>query len=183
MNWILGALTGLSVIIAVFYRELMSKKTWVDPELHMPLEPLQQPEIAPPSPVPPIKPVPVEPKPDYVTALAHAIQSYEGFYPNSRSYRNQNPGNLRFASQPHTIGKDDKGFAIFDSYEHGLDALKTLIVNAATGKSKVYHPDMTLNEFMAVYAPITDDNDPVAYANWLSVKVGISSSTLIKNLV
>jgi hypothetical protein len=41
----------------------------------------------------------------------------------SRSFRNKNPGNLKWAGQAKAIGHDDKGFAIFATTQDGMDAL------------------------------------------------------------
>lgn len=124
-----------------------------------------------------------EPKRDFITDLAHAIQSYEGFYPGSRSYRNMNPGNLKYLKQPHTVGHDDKNFATFDSYEHGLQALKTMLRNACTGVSRVYHPEMDLLAFFNTYAPSSDNNNPDAYAKWVAKHMEIPPSTRLRELV
>ena len=54
-----------------------------------------------------------------------------------QSYRNNNPGNIEygeFAKSCGANGQDDKGFARFESYLDGFNALKALIVGAATGK-------------------------------------------------
>lgn len=79
-----------------------------------------------------------------------AIQTHEGWsepstkYPTgTRSYRNNNPGNIKygsFAQSCGAIGKDDKGFAKFPDYLDGFNALKSLVRNAATGKMRSYKP-------------------------------------------
>jgi hypothetical protein len=122
-------------------------------------------------------------KKDYIEIWAKAIQENEGWYPGSRSYRNSNPGNFRFCGQYTAIGKDDKNFAIFPSYEVGFAHLKKVLTNACTGKSQVYKPEMTIAQFFSIYAPAFDFNDPTAYAKFVSSKLGLPITTPIKNLL
>lgn len=111
-----------------------------------------------------------------------AIQKYEGFYPGSRSYRNNNPGNLYYASQQGTVGRDEKGFAVFDTYGNGYKALKNQIRLAISGKSKYYKPDMSIIDFFSVYAPYHDSNDPYSYALFVARETGLDPQTKIKDL-
>ena len=62
--------------------------------------------------------------------LADAIQEHEGWTAphqglprGSVAYRNNNPGNLKYVGQRSAIGKDERGFAIFPSYDSGRGAL------------------------------------------------------------
>ena len=116
---------------------------------------------------------------------ALATQTFEGWFPGSRSYKNNNPGNIRytgiFASM--AIGKDDKNFCVFSSYEKGLDALKTLLTRAAKGLSSVYRPDDTLLQFYQKYAPASDNNHPETYARAIAKRIGVTIETKIKNLI
>lgn len=105
-----------------------------------------------------------------------AIKEMEGAKPE----RN-NIGNLRFVGQKYAV--DDNGFCKFDTYEHGYEALKSLIVNACTGKSKVYKPTMTLLEFYETYAPSADNNSPSNYARFVAKKIGCEITTIIKTLI
>ena len=71
-----------------------------------------------------------------------AIQKHEGYYEGSRSYRNKNPGNLKYIGQAGSIGKDSGGFAIFGSLEDGRNALKNDILakigGSPTNNNKTY---------------------------------------------
>jgi hypothetical protein len=63
-------------------------------------------------------------------SVADAIQKQEGFYPGSRSYRNNNPGNIKlgsFAKQYGATEADDQGHAIFPDYALGRAALEALL--------------------------------------------------------
>lgn len=116
---------------------------------------------------------------------ALAIQLFEGYFKGSRSYKNNNPGNLRYSGifAAMAIGKDDKNFCVFETYEKGLDALKTLLKRAATGLSSVYKPDDTLLQFYGKYAPSSDGNHPLSYATYIAKRIGVTVDTKIKELI
>ena len=122
-------------------------------------------------------------KQDRLTLWAEAIKRHEGWFPGSRSQRNQNPGNFKYVGQFKAIGKDKDNFAIFPDYETGWAHLRKVLTNAATGKSKVYNPEMTLVEFFEKYAPSFDDNDPQRYANEVAKYIGVEPITKIKELL
>lgn len=121
-----------------------------------------------------------EPKRNFIIAWANAIQSFEGWYVGSRSYRNNNPGNLRYSSLQ--IGMDG-GFAFFKDYDTGFLALRTLLINAATGKSTIYNPNMTLLDFYNKYAPSSDGNYPHAYAAYVAKKMDVGMDEKIGTFV
>lgn len=131
-------------------------------------------------------------KEDLLTKWALTIQSHEGYFaPNkmhplgTRSWRNRNPGNIRFRGTfaKMATGKDDKDFCIFPSYEVGLEALKLLLKNAATGKSSLYKPSDTLVQFFSRYAPANDGNNPHVYALEVAKKLGVPVDTPISKLI
>lgn len=125
---------------------------------------------------------PAKPKESKLIPFCLAIQSFEGYYPNSRSFNNRNPGNIRYIGQKAAIGQDHSGFCIFPTYEIGFQALKDLIIAACSGKSRVYSPDMTLLSFFSKYAPTSDNNDPNAYANFVAKKIGELPTFRIRDL-
>lgn len=98
----------------------------------------------------------------------------------SKSYRNCNPGNLRWSPfmKPQTEG----GFAVFDTYEDGFKALVYQLQIAVDGRSRVYKPSMTLLEFFNVYAPSGDNNFPKVYAEFVAKRMGITVDTIISTL-
>ena len=118
-----------------------------------------------------------------ITAFCKAIQNHEGWFEGSRSWRNNNPGNLRYCSQALAINFDDKNFAVFANYNDGFTTLKNMIRNAAGGKSKVYKPTMTIADFFKVYAPAEDNNDPDAYAKAVAKAINADISMQIKELL
>jgi len=52
--------------------------------------------------------------------FCEAIKEHEGWYPGSRSYRNKNPGNIKYIGQKRAVGQDSGGFCIFETYTDGL---------------------------------------------------------------
>ena len=118
-----------------------------------------------------------------INAWAEAIKEYEGWSVGSRSFRNNNPGNLRYAFQFGTTGKDKNSFAIFATYEDGWKALVNQLTIAANGKSRVYKPDMSLMDFFQIYAPASDSNEPKSYALFVARKLGVEPTILIKELL
>lgn len=116
---------------------------------------------------------------DVFVTMAYAMRQFEGWKPDSRSERNNNPGNLKFAGQPGAIGQDETGHAIFDSYESGWKALLTQIMIAFTGESKIYSPENTLYEFFAKYS----QRNQKAYAEYVAQRLGVSPQTKLKDLI
>lgn len=119
---------------------------------------------------------------DRILRFAEAIKRHEGWFVGSRSYRNNNPGNYKFVGQHKALGADPQGFAIFRTYDDGWNYLITMLTNAATGKSRVYTPTMSLYDFFRVYAPSSDNNDPDRYAEVVAKHIGVSPRTLIREL-
>ena len=104
-----------------------------------------------------------------LSTVAQTIQQIEGWFPGSVSYRNNNPGNLKYAGQPGAIGQDAAGFAIFSSYDAGLQALNNQItLDASRGES--------ISDFTAKYAPAADQNNPTSYAAQIASATGLSVS-------
>jgi hypothetical protein len=92
---------------------------------------------------------------------AHA--QLEGFYPGSKSYRTNNPGNVGTygsGANSHTTS--------FPTLAEGIQAQYNKVLGPAlNGTSKYYKPDNKLIEYLYHYAPPTDGNDPIAYAAFI----------------
>jgi hypothetical protein len=132
-------------------------------------------------------------------AWANAIKRHEGFYPGSRSYRNNNPANMRFAewmrSDLKAIGKDKDNFAIFKTYEDGWQALLKFLEYAQSDLLRPYKGNPTLFEFYAGridpatglreggYAPESDGNNSNRYAQDVADRIGVTIDTRIKSIV
>ncbi|MBP9771452.1 MAG: hypothetical protein KBD16_00795 [Candidatus Pacebacteria bacterium] len=111
-----------------------------------------------------------------------AIRDFEG-KPGDLNYRNNNPGNCKFSTKGYAaiyghVGKDKKGFAIFKDYETGWLYLKNLV------REKVRkNPNQTILDFMKVYAPASDNNPTVAYADNIAKKLGVTRDYPMKLIV
>lgn len=100
--------------------------------------------------------------------VADKIQSIEGWYPGSVSYRNNNPGNLRYPTP--ILGAtsvDQNGFLVFPDYATGRAAEEHQItLDASRG--------MSILDFTNKYAPASDSNDPSSYAASIADASGVS---------
>jgi hypothetical protein len=111
-----------------------------------------------------------------IDTMAAAIQNFEGGKPGDRNMRNNNPGNIRWASGlPQWLidlgatGKDSADHVIFSTYQQGLDTLKRQLRMAFTGSSSVYSPAMSLYEFFGKYAEANQQ----PYAEYVASELGV----------
>lgn len=117
-------------------------------------------------------------------AVATAIQNHEGYYPGSVSYRNNNPGNLKYAGQPGATGADARGFAIFPDFATGFQALKNQLALDASR-----NPDWTLTQFFSKYLggnpyspETTGQGNPFSYAADVAKQLGVAVNATIGSL-
>jgi hypothetical protein len=108
----------------------------------------------------------------FLTDLALAHQKHEGWYPGSLSQRNNNPGNLRLTlnqRQVYHAVPGDNNFARFPSYQVGLQALMDDLRAKITGHSAHidYSKNPTFLDYVRVYAPSDDGNNPNGYCQSL----------------
>lgn len=129
------------------------------------------------------KPMEQTPSMTKISNFCLAIQAHEGYYVGSRSYRDKNPGNLRYIGQRLATGKDAEGFCIFATYEDGFQTLEAMIKNAASGVSEIYNPSDTILQFFEKYAPTSDNNNPSVYAEAVAAKVGVPVTTQLSELL
>ena len=123
------------------------------------------------------------PKISRIENWALAIKVEEGWHPNSRSYKNQNPGNLKFSTLTKELGAssvDKDNFAVFPTYEVGFKALCDFLKLACEDKLKPYHQARTLYQFTQIYA-LPPTNHP--YAQNVAQRLGVSEWIDIKNLL
>jgi hypothetical protein len=137
-----------------------------------------------PEPVPP----PLSPAPLPVSRLDDlclAIRSMEGWRVGSRSWRNNNPGNLKCTFYTRSLGAvraDKDGFAVFLTPDAGMQALRQFLKDAAAGLLRAYKKNITLQEFFAVYAP-SFENDPKGYSFFVAKELGVPVTTPLATLV
>ncbi len=124
---------------------------------------------------------------DLLVKWAKAIQNHEGFYVGSRSYRNNNPANMRYTKYTISlgaIGKDKDNFCIFKDYKTGFNALVQFLKDAKNNKLLLYKGSQTLLRFFEVYAPSFDNNNPLEYARAVAKYIGngVTIDTQISNI-
>jgi hypothetical protein len=110
---------------------------------------------------------------------------HEGFFPGSASWKNNNPGNFRCS--PLVMGelgatKCVNNLAVFPTLEIGKQAFRQFLVYACTDKLRSYKSSMTILDFYKVYAPSSDNNNPLNYATIVAGDLGVHISTQIKDL-
>lgn len=145
--------------------------------LPIPMPPVR---ITPDEELPPPAPKPVKSK---IERWALAIEKEEGFAPKTRSWRNNNPGNIKWSSLIQSLGassKDPDGFAVFPSYDAGFNALCSFLRLACTDQLKAYHNARTLEQFTQVYA-LPPKSHP--YAANVAKALGVSVKVDIKTLL
>lgn len=113
-----------------------------------------------------------------ITVLALGIATFEG-KPGDRNWRNNNPTNLKFAHQRHATGQDPQGFAIFDTFEHGLEAgEEQLLLDLSR------HPNWSFTQLIDTWAPRTDGNlNNDRYASFLAGLLGLNTDSTLAQAI
>ena len=96
-------------------------------------------------------------------------------------YKNNNPWNIKDWAFWDIVGKDSKNFAIFETPEDWFDALVEKIKYNQTNPNSKYY-GKTIREYVKMYAPKDDGNDPASYAQYLANKLWATVDTPISVL-
>jgi len=109
--------------------------------------------------------------PQGLKLLAEGHSVIEGFYPNARGFRNNNPGNLAYSKlltaqfgaflEP-ANSKGERRFAKFPTLELGIKAKISYIERIIAGQHALYPKDPSLSAYIYVYAP-PNENDTEGY--------------------
>lgn len=84
--------------------------------------------------------------------LAAAVLGGGIMYANTRGFRNNNPGNLKYGTPwKGVIGQDPEGYAIFDTMVNGVRALGKDL------QAKINRGLNTIDSIMRVYAPASEN--------------------------
>lgn len=110
--------------------------------------------------------------------IAQAIMRFEGYFQGSLSYKNNNPGNLKFAGQFNATGQDANGFAIFPTFQDGYNALITQIRRMLNGTSSLYPPTMTLVQAFNRYSTTSQN----VYGNFVANEIGVEPNITLQQL-
>lgn len=120
--------------------------------------------------------------PEGVKILIEAHALFEGFTAGSRSFRNNNPGNLNFSKSLTPFGavletdtKAEKRFAKFPTLAEGIAAKFAYLKRIKDGHNKNFilggssplYNGIKGQGYIDTYAPETDNNKPVEYANYI----------------
>jgi len=112
-----------------------------------------------------------------IEKLAAAIKKFEGWYPGSRSFRNNNPGNLR--SSKFQAGQAD-GFAFFKSHAIGRSALLWDLRQKCLGKTRTaLGPESTLHDLIFTWS----ETDQKAYLDFVCQQLGVAGDFQLKNFL
>ncbi len=94
-----------------------------------------------------------------------------------RSWARNNPGNIRPSTQKWEGEVTSKnGFVVFSTMEYGIRALMHSIITNLVERKK------TLREWISVYAPTGDSNQPNAYTAFVATKTGLDPDKRISYL-
>lgn len=117
-----------------------------------------------------------------VERLGEAIAQMEGFYPGTRAWRNNNPGNLRdyrnaagnWAIWP-DLPHDSAGFPQFASATEGWNAMfRDLQIKISRG--------LNLEQLISAWAPPGDGNDTASYVRFVANRLGIATDVPLQEL-
>jgi hypothetical protein len=114
-----------------------------------------------------------------VYRMAFAIMEFEGYRKGSVSYKNNNPGNIKFAGQTGATGGDTQGHAKFTSFQTGWDALINQLTMMFDGRSRVYKKDMSITKVFSIYA----EGNSSQYAIFVAARLDVTPDTKLKDLI
>ena len=126
---------------------------------------------------------------DYLELVINAIIIHEGWFPanpktgyiGSRSWRNNNPGNLRSSKfQNGATGS----YATFESVKVGRKALRWDLTQKIKGNTRTrLNGESTIEDLIKVYAPWKDNNNIEAYISSIEHNTKLSRETKLKDLL
>ena len=122
------------------------------------------------------------PKQTMIQKWAAAIQVEEGWNKTSRSYKNNNPGNLKSTTLTRSwgaTGADAGNFCIYPNYKTGFNALCNFLTLGADDELKSFHQARTLIQFTKVYAEPPSDQYALNVASALGVLPDVDISTFL----
>lgn len=141
----------------------------------LPVQPtsIPQPVVYPDARIQPVQ------SPRRLEIFCNAITAYEGG-PGDPNHLNNNPGDCRcspvgYLAKYGKVGCSPGGFAVFSSWDLGMEYLQNLVNQRAT-----VHPEWTFLEFFQNYAPSGDKNSPDLYAAFVAKRCGVSVTCTLK---
>jgi hypothetical protein len=124
----------------------------------------------------------VEPQLSRINEFCQLIQTHEGWYEGSRSWRNNNPGNCKFSTKGYAkkygiVSSDMQGFAVFKTKEIGYSYLRNL-----TQQKMDANPHWNFYQFFEWYAPSTENNSK-HYADVVAMGMKTLATNSVKGIV
>lgn len=167
--------------IARFFAWLFERIQWHTTEAINASETETMPKTPDTAPLPVNEPVRADSGPTALVKFCEAIRDFEG-KPGDANYLNNNPGNCRCSSVGYLpkygeVKCSPHGFAIFPTYELGFEYLQNLVHFRA-----LKHPEWTIYDFFADYAPTSDQNQPQVYAKFVASRCGVIPTCTLKEL-
>lgn len=95
--------------------------------------------------------------------------------------RNNNPWNIKDTTFGNVVGTDERWFATFATPEDWFDALVEKIKYNQTNTKSAYY-GKTIAQYIAKYAPASDGNNPVAYAQRVASALWVNVNTKVSEL-
>lgn len=119
-----------------------------------------------------------------LSTLIQAITTQEGTCPSPSSCKNNNPGNLMYAGQPGATSGPG-GFAVFDTYQDGYNALVNQLGLYANGTCQACGGvPQTIASVFQIYAPAGQgSNNPTVYSNNVAAALGLPTSTPLSSVL
>jgi hypothetical protein len=119
-----------------------------------------------------------------LSTLIQAITTQEGTCPSPSSCKNNNPGNLMYAGQPGATSGPG-GFAVFDTYQDGYNALVNQLGLYANGTCGACNGQpQTLASMFQIYAPAgIPGNNPTIYAQNVANALGVDPNTSVSSVL
>jgi hypothetical protein len=116
--------------------------------------------------------------------LVQSIITQEGTCPSSSNCKNNNPGNLIYAGQPGATAGPG-GFAVFDTYQDGYNALVNQLGLYASGACGACNGQpQTLASMFQIYAPAGQgNNNPTIYAQNVANALGVDPTTSVSSIL
>ena len=121
-----------------------------------------------------------------IERLMYAMAEFEGWRDpiasntgeGSRSFRHNNPGNLR--SSPFEIGNKDN-FSVFNTTADGFAGFKWDLIQKCKGKTVTgLNSQSTLRDLIYKWAPPADNNTPELYLNAVIKMTGFTADTKLE---
>ena len=124
---------------------------------------------------------PTPPKSSMLEIFCTAIMHFEGG-PGDPNHINNNPGDFRcspvgYLPKYGNVRCSKNGFAIFPTFELGWEYLLASVYHRA-----VAHPNWTILDFFNNYAPASDSNPTLVYAQTVAKACGVTTDCTLQTL-